>query len=164
MDLRIRPTSEEDLAFVLALEADADAAPFILGWSRERHTQAIADDDEAHLIVAQADAPVGFVLLAGLASEHRSIQLRRIVTERKGAGRGRETIGLVLDHAFGELGAHRVWLDVKPHNERARRAYTACGFVFEGRLREALRVGGAYESLLVMSVLEQEWAARPDRP
>jgi diamine N-acetyltransferase len=63
----------------------------------------------------------------------------------------------VLEHAFGSLGAHRVWLDVMVHNERARRAYAAVGFVEEGVMREALRVDDAPVSLVLMSVLRSEW-------
>ncbi len=76
----------------------------------------------------------------------------------KGEGLGREALELVLAHAFGELGAHRVWLEVKVDNERARRAYAAVGFVDEGVLRDALLTGGSFESLVVMSMLEHEWS------
>lgn len=57
-----------------------------------------------------------------------------------------------------------MWLDVKTHNERARRAYVAAGFVLEGTLREALLSDGAYESLDVMSVLEPDWRERNGAP
>jgi diamine N-acetyltransferase len=157
MTLILRETTAEDLDFVLAAEADPDASPFVIRWSREQHERALSDADQAHLLVASGDAAVGFVLLAGLENEHRSVELRRIVVATKGRGLGREALALVLDHAFGPLGAHRVWLDVKVHNERARRAYAAVGFVEEGVLREALLSDGTYESLAVMSILDREW-------
>lgn len=162
--LRLRTTTGDDLAFVLKLEANPDTTPFIIPWSRHRHEQAISAADEAHLLVAEGDHRVGFLLLAGLTSEHRGIELRRIVVEWKGAGIGRRALGLALEHAFRELGAHRVWLDVKTHNQRAQRAYAASGFVAEGTLRDALLTGGSYESLVVMSILSREWAARTGPP
>jgi len=158
--LLLRDSTAADLDFVLAAESDPDTAPFVICWSREEHERALADADQAHLLVADGARPVGFVLLAGLSNENYSIELRRIVVDRKGQGIGRQAIDLAVDRAFGELGAHRVWLDVKPHNRRARRAYAACGFVTEGTLREAVLTDGAYESLVVMSMLVQEWAAR----
>ena len=79
-----------------------------------------------------------------------------MVTER-GRGLGREALRLVLDRAFRELGAHRVWLDVLPHNERALRAYRHVGFVPAGVRREAQLANGEYESLAIMSILEHEW-------
>ena len=87
------------------------------------------------------------------------MELRRIVATRRGEGLGRRALGLVLQHGFEVLGAHRIWLDVMVENARAQRAYAAAGFVREGVLRDALRVGDEYRSLVVMSVLAHEWAA-----
>jgi RimJ/RimL family protein N-acetyltransferase len=157
--VELRPTTPTDLDFVMAAEADPEASPFVTANSREEHLEVIADRDQSHLIVDE-DGPVGFVLLQGLSSPHRNVEIRRIVIADRGRGIGRRALRLVLDRAFGELGAHRVWLDVKPHNERALRAYRAVGFVHEGVLRDALLTDGAYESLAIMSVLEHEWAER----
>jgi RimJ/RimL family protein N-acetyltransferase len=44
----------------------------------------------------------------------------------------------MLDHAFGTLGLHRIGLSVFSFNERAIRSYKSCGFVMEGRAREAI--------------------------
>ena len=59
-----------------------------------------------------------------------------------GRGIGTEAIGLVLRHAFGTLGMHRVDLMVLADNARAIAAYRACGFVEEGRERESCFVDG----------------------
>jgi hypothetical protein len=66
MTLVLRATQSADLDFVLAAEADPGAAPFIVRWSRQAHELALADRDQAHLLVLAAGEPVGFVLLAGL--------------------------------------------------------------------------------------------------
>ena len=50
----------------------------------------------------------------------------------KGRGHGRAALRLAIELAFEEHGAHRLWLDVKPHNERARALYRSAGFVEEG--------------------------------
>jgi [ribosomal protein S5]-alanine N-acetyltransferase len=57
-----------------------------------------------------------------------------------GRGIGREAVRLVLQHAFGPLGLHRVDLRVLSYNIRAIRCYEACGFVREGVERESARV------------------------
>jgi RimJ/RimL family protein N-acetyltransferase len=66
--------------------------------------------------------------------------------------------------AFGDLRAHRFWLDVKSLNARALGLYASEGFVEEGRLRESVRVrlGGVdgYDTLIVMSMLDREYQAR----
>jgi RimJ/RimL family protein N-acetyltransferase len=61
--------------------------------------------------------------------------------------------------AFRDLGAHRFWLDVKSLNERALALYRSEGFVEEGRLRESVRTDNGFDSLVVMSMLEPEYAA-----
>ena len=66
---------------------------------------------------------------------------------------------LLAPLAFRDLGAHRFWLDVKSKNERAPAPYRSEGFVEEGRLRESVRSGDGYDSLIVMSLLEPEHAA-----
>ena len=44
--------------------------------------------------------------------------------------------------------------------ERAQRAYRACGFVEEGRLRQHAWGNGAYIDLVYMGILRTEWEAR----
>lgn len=126
-------------------------------WSESSYRAALADPDQAYLLIVESPDPVGFVPLAGLANEHRGIELRRIVVATKGQGVGRRALTLMLRHALTTLRAHRVWLDVKVHNERARRAYNAVGFKEEGALRDALLTDGEFESLAIMSILETEW-------
>jgi RimJ/RimL family protein N-acetyltransferase len=79
-----------------------------------------------------------------------------------GVGYGTEATQLMLDHAFGTLGLHRIALYVFEFNERAIRAYKRCGFVVEGRSRESIWRDGRWWDELAMSVLESDWRARRD--
>jgi RimJ/RimL family protein N-acetyltransferase len=74
-----------------------------------------------------------------------------------GRGFGRESIRLLLTYAFRYLNYRRVWLRVHAANERAVRAYRACGFVEEGRQRAHVWGNGAYDDLLLMGILREEW-------
>ena len=157
MSIRLRRTTEADLDFVLNAESDPDTLPFIVPWTRGRHAVALSDADIAHRIGEDnARNPVGFVILGGLTNENSSIEFRRIVVAEKGKGSGRAMVRAVRELAFNELRAHRLWLDVQAHNERARTLYRSEGFVEEGVLRECLRVPDGYESLVVMSLLRHE--------
>ena len=129
-------------------------------WSREQHERAIADPDQAHLWSATAPRRWGSFSCAASRARTGTSSSAASSSPTRGRGLGREVLALVLDNAFGELGAHRVWLDVKPHNERALGAYRAVGFVHEGVLRDALLTEGEWESLAIMSVLEHEWSER----
>ena len=79
-----------------------------------------------------------------------------------GRGYGTEATQLMLDHAFGTLGLHRIALYVFEFNERAIRAYRRCGFVVEGRSRESIWRDDRWWDELAMSVLESDWRAKRD--
>jgi len=168
MTIRLCRTCEDDLDFVLNAELDPENRPFIGSWTREEHLQALADPDFAHLVIEKDDdkRPIGYAILVGLAQPHQSIEFLRLVIADKGKGYGKETLRLVKKLAFEELDAHRLWLDVRDHNVRARHVYEAEGFVFEGILRECHKVGDHFESLVVMSMLRSEYetAITPQKP
>jgi diamine N-acetyltransferase len=100
---------------------------------------------------------VGFIIIAGLLNQHGSIELKRIVITDKGKGYGRKTLQAVKRMAFDRLGVHRLWLDVKEKNVRARALYGQEGFRQEGTLRECRKEVNGYSSLIVMSILEGEY-------
>lgn len=156
-EIVLRSTEEANLDFVLRAESAPENGRFVVVWSREQHAAAILDKDIAHRIVEVENRLVGFLILAGLANQDASIELRRVVIVDKGRGYGRAVVRTVKDLAFGELDAHRLWLDVKVHNDRARALYRDEGFVEEGTLRECVRAPGGYESLVVMSLLRDEY-------
>ena len=74
-----------------------------------------------------------------------------------GHGYGTEATRLMVDHAFGTLGLHRIALFVFEFNERAIRAYRRVGFVIEGRSRESVWRDGRWWDELAMSILESDW-------
>lgn len=74
-----------------------------------------------------------------------------------GRGYGRDAISLLVRYAFQHHNYHKVWLRVHAANVRAIRAYQACGFVEEGRLRAHVWSNGIYDDLLVMGLLRAEW-------
>ena len=156
-ELRLRPAREDDLDYVVAAEADPDNAPFLAPSPREEHLGFLRDPRQRHLIAEADGRPVGFALLR-LHPEDRAVELRRLAVTEKGRGYGRAALRLAMAEAFEEHGAHRLWLDVKPQNERARSLYRSAGFVEEGTLRDALFYDGRFESLVVMSVLRPEWS------
>jgi len=155
----LRPTMDADLDFVLAAESAPENAPFILQWPRGRHAAAIRSPAAAHRVVedARGGPPVGYVILLGVGEPDRSIEFRRLVVTEKGCGYGRAAVRAIKRLAFEGLGAHRLWLDVKEFNQRARRLYESEGFTPEGLLRECYLGERGFESVYVLSVLEGEY-------
>ena len=159
--LRLRPTMLSDLEFVASVELDPSNRPFITPWERVQHEGAVRFPDFRHFIVeAGAGYPsAGFVILQGCRNPNASVELKRIVLQPKGQGYGRACIRLLAQIAFRDLGAHRFWLDVRSANERALALYRSEGFVEEGRLRESVKTGNGYDSLVVLSMLKDEYQA-----
>jgi diamine N-acetyltransferase len=165
--VRLRPTMQSDLAYVLSLEQDEQNLPFITPWDRTQHEAAIRFPDFRHFIIEGGEGlePVGFLILIGCRSQHQSLELKRMVVQGKGQGFGRAALRVAKRVAFDDLNAHRFWLDVKQRNARAKAFYDSEGFIVEGILRDAVRTRAddgtsGYDSLVVLSMLRGEFAAR----
>jgi hypothetical protein len=51
MKVRLRPTREDDLDFVLGAEHSAENRSFVVPWSREQHVSAVTSEDLSHQII-----------------------------------------------------------------------------------------------------------------
>ena len=164
VSLQVRGTEPSDLSALLAAERAPENAPYVGQWAPERHRANLEDANYLYLTLRHgADAAAafcGYVILEGLAEGQQSVNLKRLVVTDKRRGLGRAAVRHVMRLAFEELGAHRLWLDVKTGNAPARSLYESEGFRLEGTLRDCLRRGDAYESLHVLSLLRPEYEAR----
>lgn len=166
--VRLRPFHEDDLESLWGMlnepegrrltgthqEFTREAAE---RWYRSRGDQG----DRVDLIIADLhnDACVGEVVLSGIDRANRSCGFRIALSDPSvyGKGYGTEATRLILDHAFRELGLHRVTLQVYAFNTRARHVYEQVGFQVEGVLRDALLQEGAFHDALLMAILAHEW-------
>ncbi|MEM1045493.1 MAG: GNAT family protein [Pseudomonadota bacterium] len=132
---------------------DLDRSKHWLKWLR--------DHPFSKVIVCEGD-PVGHVRLHSLdkADKRARLAIGLFAEAHLGRGIGRKAIGLTLDHAFGELGLHRIDLHVLSYNKRAIRCYASCGFVHEGTEREAAWIGGNWHDNWIMGILAHEHNAR----
>lgn len=110
------------------------------------------------------DRLVGTCSFSQVDGDNGSVMYHITIGEKEvwGRGYGTEATRLMLDHAFGNLGLHRVALTVFEFNERAIRAYLRCGFVVEGRARESIWRDGRWWDEVGMSILATEWQDRRD--
>ncbi|MBN9390249.1 MAG: GNAT family N-acetyltransferase [Chloroflexi bacterium] len=158
--IQVRPTAPADLDFVLAAENAPENKPYIFQWPAEKHLAALTNPDAAHLVVetpGSASRLVGYAIINGLENPHRSQELMRFVITEKGQGFGKAALEEIKRLVFVEWRAHRLWLDVIDHNLRAQGLYTAVGFQREGVLREAYFLEGQPLTVVIMSILAQEY-------
>lgn len=109
----------------------------------------------------ETDRLIGTCAFSQLDGDNGSALFHITIGERDCWGRsfGTEATALMLDHAFGTLGLHRVGLSVFAFNERAIRSYRKVGFIVEGRSREAIWREGRFSDEIHMSILAEEWQA-----
>ena len=122
--LTLRRTTDEDLGRVLAIESAVDATDWLGETGRAWHERSRSDPDQAHLVAVLDDTVVGFGVTAGLRTVEGVVELRRMVIDpaHRSRGLGRSLLRTMTSRAYA-AGAHRVWLDAKPDNVRARALY-----------------------------------------
>ena len=157
-EMQLRLTTPADLEYVIETERHADNREYVFAWDLERHLEAINNENELHLIIQNHEKKrIGYMILRGCSDPNDSIELTRVSISNKGHGYGKQAIRLIQEYVFLHLQAHRLWLDVKETNSRAKHVYESAGFVVEGTLRECIKTNGAYESLTLMGILNSEF-------
>src|SRR5437762_1291453 len=106
-----RPACTEDLPYILGLEQKFREMRLLGGNDLATHERQLSNPDCLYWIVETEAGPAGFVILRDIHSKDRNVELQRIVVAQPDRGLGREVLQMVLDKAFREIGAHRLWLD-----------------------------------------------------
>jgi len=159
----LRTATPADVAFVMAAERSPEASAYVSRWNEARHLAGIAGDTMAYLIGSRGAEPEGFAILGDLDEGNGNVLLYRIVSVRPGTGFGGPFLAAVVDWAFCNTAAHRLWLDVVAGNARARHVYERAGFVPEGVIRQSyVTVAGERVDLAIMSLLRPEWERMSD--
>jgi diamine N-acetyltransferase len=159
--MRFRSATLSDIPRICVLERLPEFRALVGSWPEDEHLRTLANPDAAYIVAEDPQGQVdGFAILRGLLSEHRAIELKRIVVGAPNQGIGRRLLAEVAEWAFGEYRAHRLFLDVFVNNDRARHVYESFGFQTEGIMRDAVYREGAYHSLVLMSLLDSEYQAK----
>ena len=157
--LLFRFTKESDLEYVIQAENSDENKQFIKQWSEKQHEDAIYDKNIYHMIIENCENNdyIGYAIIVDINNIYKNISLQRFVITQKGLGYGREAFRVLKDIVFDKLHAHRFNLVVRDYNVRARNLYKSEGFIEEGIMRECVTFEGEYKSVVMMSILEQEY-------
>jgi RimJ/RimL family protein N-acetyltransferase len=120
--------NESMISFIMAIERLPGFEDLVGRWDEAQHRSALGDGRHAYFVARSGSEPVGFAILRDWNSLERVTLVKRIVVSHPGRGYGRLLLSKVIDAAFEETNAWRVWLGVFPENIRAHRAYEAVGF------------------------------------
>ncbi|MCM1991615.1 GNAT family N-acetyltransferase [Oceanirhabdus seepicola] len=102
---------------------------------------------------------IGITTLLNIDFYNRNAEFIIDIGEKEywGKGYGKEAMVLMLQLAFLELNLNRVYLRVFSFNERAIKLYEKIGFLYEGRLREAIFRDGKWHDIVNMGMLQREY-------
>jgi RimJ/RimL family protein N-acetyltransferase len=162
----LRPVQEADASGLAGLEPETlrltgthttHSLDALRTWYRSRAEH--ADRLDLSIVERSTGTWLGEVVLNDLDEMNQSCGLRIVLAAAAnfGQGFGTEATRLVLDHAFGAVGLHRVELEVYRFNPRARHVYEKLGFVHEGTKRQALRWGSEWIDADLMAMLASDW-------
>src|ERR1700679_2517351 len=156
--MRFRDATAADIPQICTLQRLPEFRTMVGSWPEEQHLRMLGDPDAVYIVAEDQQGQIAaFAILRGLGSEHRSVELKRLVVGIPNQETGKKLLTEVGERACGEHRAHRLFLDVFVTNDRARHVYETVGFRKEGILRDAIYRDGAYHSLVLMSLLENEY-------
>jgi len=170
--VRLRPPDQDDLPMFVTWLSNPEmrqyvTVRYISPPLEERWFEALLSGTEGvaparlHFVVETLEdqVPIGMTGLEAINWRDRETELGITIGNPNfwGKGYGRAAIRTLLEVGFHWYNLHRIFLRVVADNARAVACYEKCGFVHEGKLREAMFVDGCYKDLFVMSVLEDEF-------
>jgi RimJ/RimL family protein N-acetyltransferase len=102
---------------------------------------------------------IGGCGLHGASPENRTAELGIMVGDKAywSKGYGTDAVATLVRFGFDEMNLNRIELHVYDFNERAQASYRKCGFVDEGRMRDAHYAEGVYCDVVVMGLLRSAW-------
>ncbi len=158
--IHIRETRLDDLDFVIDTESAKENKENVFQWTKNEHIKIIENTDTLHLIIEDKNfESIGYAIVAGLKSNNKSIELRRVVISEKNKGYGSEFLSLIKEYTFEDLNYHKLWLDFFESNNRVESLYKRNGFKRDGKLRDLYFYNNRYITMVVMSILEDEYYA-----
>lgn len=166
--INLRPITVEDAAGMFASLSDEESmrltgtqASFTFEQVQKFCERISKADDRADYAITLKDDPayIGEVVLNDIDWENRSASFRIALgsSAHFGKGYGSEATRLIVDYGFRVLKLHRIELEVYDFNPRAQHVYEKIGFKREGVRRDVLFWDGAYQSAIIMSILEDEY-------
>ena len=168
--VRLRAMEPEDLEDSYKWANDCEVTLWLTSprylVSRETEQQWIDDApannfSDVRLAIETKDGKhIGGINLHRVHPEDRKAGLGIMIGERDhwSNGYGTDAVTTLLAFAFDEMNLHRVWLHAFADHDHAIKCYQRCGFREEVRLRQEVYQGGRHYDVVVMGVLETEFA------
>jgi len=166
VSVELRRANRSDAAFLLELVTGEDTEPFLGGPGGTTLEDVLADVERSERepetygwLVAEAGGErVGCALYHVSSERMRIVEGRRLAVHPHHRGRrlGDEIARAFQRLVLGELGFHRLEIQVYGFNERALAHAERVGYVREGVKRKAYLKFGEWQDAVVFSMLQEE--------
>ncbi|MDO5037243.1 MAG: GNAT family protein [Tissierellia bacterium] len=162
----LAPVTEEALEDFVSFMYDAEMALFTSTFAQafsleDERAYFAPSQDKFQLAIYREETheTLGLVELMKIDPIHRSAEIGISLGrgENRSQGYGREAMRLMLDQGFGHLNLHTIYLTVLEKNKRAQGLYRSLGFKEAGLLRDHRYLAGAYENVLYMDLVKEDY-------
>lgn len=166
MSVVLRRASRPDAEFLFELVTGDDTREFLGGGVSQTLEDVLRDIDRSEReperygwLVAEADGErVGSAAYEVVNERNRIVEGRRLAVDPRFRGR---KLGDDIARAFqrlvlGELGFHRLEIQIYGFNERAVAHAERVGYVREGVKRRAYEKGGEWQDAVLYAMLQEE--------
>jgi ribosomal-protein-serine acetyltransferase len=121
----------------------------------------LASNDGFECVIVRGGRIIGVVGFHAVNWRDRSTTIGYwLAAGEQGRGLMTSAVRAMVDHAFRSMGLRRVVITAAVHNDRSRAIAQRLGFVQEGTLRQAVRVGDEYFDDAVYAMLAEDWPAQ----
>jgi RimJ/RimL family protein N-acetyltransferase len=154
VNVAVRRARQDDLDFLVDLVAHEDVEPFLAAGRPHDRDALVEDMARSHdepglfgLYVIEVDGErAGTVRFSSRGGKNKIAELGGLAVhpDFRGGRVADEAARLFQRHLFGDLGFHRLQLEIYGFNERAMEHAERSGFVLEGRKRRAYYRHGAW--------------------
>jgi hypothetical protein len=91
--MKFRSATQADTAQICALERLPEFRTMVGSWAEAEHMRMLADPDALYIVAEDPSGRIAaFAILRGLLSEHKQVELKRVVVRTPNQGVGRELL------------------------------------------------------------------------
>ena len=157
--MELRPATTADFPYIRRLAQRPETALYITDEDEAGLARYLASGSDRLLIAEMGGIPAGWALFCEIGDPSGRVELRRLVLEETGGGRGRAFVGRLIRYGFTDLQAARIWLDASGENSRAMALYEKLGFRREAVLRQHWfrPAPGRNVDLHIFGLMRDEW-------
>lgn len=164
-EVALRLVTEQDLERIMHWRNSPEVSAYLFStvtYTLEGQRKWFAElqgSSDIYVIAEHNGTPFGLGRIVNIDTVHQKCEIGGEIGELsfRGKGLGKKLFRLLTEYGFKGLGMNKVYLKVFASNDVAIHIYESLGYRHEGVLRQEVFKHGAFQDVLVMSVLKGEW-------